>query len=51
MKPLYIRLKKGKIDYTVSDTRGVNYDYDKKGNLLGIEVLYYQELTVNGKKV
>ncbi len=40
---LYIEFKKAKAHKTVEKRRGVLVDFDKKGNVLGIEVLNYSK--------
>lgn len=35
----YIYLKKGKISYTKKEAEWVLYDYNKEGQVLGIEIL------------
>ncbi len=46
---LYIKLKKGKISKT--EDRGDHLvDYDKKGNLLGFEVLNFSKTVPSGEK-
>jgi uncharacterized protein YuzE len=41
---LYIRLKKGKVYKTVENERSYLVDLDKKGAVLGIEVLHYSQI-------
>ena len=36
---LYINLSKGEIDHTKEVQKGIMMDFDKEGNVLGIEVL------------
>ncbi|MEK7640933.1 MAG: DUF2283 domain-containing protein [Patescibacteria group bacterium] len=40
---LYIEFKKAKAHKTVEERRGVLVDFDKKGTVLGIEVLNYSK--------
>ena len=46
---LYIRLKKDKAHRTVSTKDNYLIDLDKKGNVVGIEVLNYSKVVSNKK--
>lgn len=56
-KPIYIKLKKGKIHRTVPYTHGdfdkgevaFYVDLDENRNKLGIEILDYEEIDIDGK--
>lgn len=55
-KPIYIYLKKTKNDLKLSTIQSeryrVIYDHDKKtGELVGIEILDYHKLTLDGKEI
>lgn len=44
----YIYLKKGKISYTKKESEWVLYDYNKEGQVLGIEILNVSKNNLTG---
>ncbi len=49
--PLYIYLKKGKFHRTIHIRDWIVCDVDSKYNILGVEILDWTKITVDGKKV
>ncbi len=50
-EPLYITINdKQPIDHT-TDYGYCNVDYDKKGRVVGIEILNYLKLEINGEEI
>jgi uncharacterized protein YuzE len=50
IEPIYIKMSDGTVSRTkelVEDAVFIDYDY--KGNVVGIEVIAYLELEINGK--
>lgn len=52
-KPLYIKLKPGSVVESdeLEGNHGVIYDYDAEGNVVGIEILDYESLSINREEV
>jgi len=50
-EPLYITInEKQPVDHTTQYS-SCNVDYDKKGRVVGIEILYYKKLEINGEEI
>ena len=52
-KPIYIKLKKGSVSSTSrdADNDDLFYDFNKDEEVLGIELLNYEYIEINGKRI
>ena len=50
-QPIYIVMKKGKIDQIRTPFPGIDVELNKKFEVLGVEIVDYDKLYVNGKRI